>query len=202
MIDIDYEEERQVAAVLADRVRRGEKAAEAEIVDRYSRGLRFLLQRRTRDPEAAEDLLQETWIIALERLRTEPLADPCRLAGYLCGVARHLALNEARKAARRNTNPSSDVIELIPDDQPSPLREASRAEICKHVRNLLGELRQDRDRQILNLFYVREQDKESICRKLNVDGTHFNRVLFRARQRLRDIALKDGVHSSLQGTGP
>jgi RNA polymerase sigma-70 factor (ECF subfamily) len=202
MIDIEYEEERQVAALLADRVRRGDPAAESELVERYSRGLRFLLKRRTRDPELAEDLLQETWIIALERLRNDPLEDPCRLAGYLCGVARHLALNELRKTTRRNTTPRSDVIDLIPDDHPGPVRQASRAEVCTHVRKLLGELKQDRDRQILNLFYVREQDKEDICRKLGVNGSHFNRVLFRARQRLRDVVLKEGARSRLKVVRP
>ena len=202
MIDIDYEEERQVAAQLADRVRRGDPQAESELVERYSRGLRYLLRRQTRDSDLAEDMLQETWIVALERLRNTPLEDPCRLAGFLCGVARHLVLNEQRKAARRNTNPSSDVIDLIPDDQPSPVRQASRAEICRHVRSLLGELKQDRDRQILNLFYVREQDKETICRKLKVDGTHFNRVLFRARQRLRDIVIKEGARGRLKVVSP
>ena len=198
MIDTDYEEERQAAAQLADRVRRGDAGAEAELVERYSRGLRYLLLRQARDAELAEDLLQETWIVALERLRNDPLEDPCRLAGFLCGVAKHLVLNEKRKAARRNTNPSSDFIDLIPDDQPSPVRQASRAEICGHVRGLLGELKQDRDRQILHLFYVREQDKETICRKLKVDASHFNRVLYRARQRLREVVLKDGARDRIR----
>jgi RNA polymerase sigma-70 factor (ECF subfamily) len=37
----------------------------------------------------------------------------------------------------------------------------------------------------LKRFYVQDEDKASICSYLGVDSTHFNRVLFRARQRLK-----------------
>lgn len=200
-MDWEYEEERQAATLLVSRIGRGDPAAEAELVQRYSRGLRYLLRRKTRDADLAEDLLQETWAVALQRLRGTSIEDPGRLAGFLSGVARHLALNEVRKTIRQKTSPGSDILELIPDEQSSPVSTASRAEICRHVRKLLGELSQERDRQILHLFYVREQDKESICRKLSVDDSHFNRVLYRARQRLRDVVLKDGARNVLKVVG-
>ena len=198
MTETDHSEERAAATELTRRVQEGDSGAETEMLERYSRGLRFLLRRKTRDPELAEDLLQETWAVALERLRGDSIDDPARLAGFLSGVARHLALNELRKAGRQKTTANSTIVELIPDEDNNPIRQASRAEVCKHVQRLIGELGQQRDREILNSFYVLEQDKENICRKLGVDGTHFNRVLFRARQRLRDVVLKEGARGRLQ----
>jgi RNA polymerase sigma-70 factor (ECF subfamily) len=35
--------------------------------------------------------------------------------------------------------------------------------------------------------YVHQEDKDSICRELNLDSLHFNRVLHRAKQRFRDL---------------
>jgi RNA polymerase sigma-70 factor (ECF subfamily) len=198
MTETDHSEERAAATELTRRVQEGDPRAETELVERYSRGLRFLLRRKTRDPELAEDLLQETWAVALERLRGDSIDDPARLAGFLSGVARHLALNELRKAGRQKTTANSTIVELIPDEDNNPIRQASRAEVCRHVQRLIGELGQQRDREILNSFYVLEQDKENICRKLGVDGTHFNRVLFRARQRLRDVVLKEGARGRLR----
>ena len=197
MTETDHSEERAAATQLTRRVQEGDPRAETEMVERYSRGLRFLLRRKTRDPELAEDLLQETWAVALERLRGDSIENPARLAGFLSGVARHLALNELRKAGRQKTTANSTIVELIPDEDNNPIRQASRAEVCKHVQRLIGELGQQRDREILNSFYVLEQEKESICRKLGVDSAHFNRVLFRARQRLRDVVLKEGARGSL-----
>lgn len=190
--------ERQVAAALAARVAAGDARAESELIERYSRGLRFLLRRKTRDTELAEDLLQDTWAVALKKMRKKVLDEPERLSGFLSGIARHLALNELRKAGRQRTSVSTDIVNLIPDESSNPMRQASRAEVCRHVHVLLDELKQERDRQILERFYVKEQEKEEICEKIGVDGSHFNRVLYRARQRLRDLLLREAARGQLR----
>ena len=187
MNDATHNEERQVAANLVNRVQNGDRAAETEMVERYSRGLRFLLRRKTRDSNLAEDFLQYTWAIALVKIRDNGLDNPVRLAGYLCGIANNLALGERRRVNRQRTSVNSEIVALIPDETSNPFRHASRAEICKHVRGLIGDLKKQRDREILERFYVREEDKESICKRLDVDGMHFNRVLYRARQRLKSV---------------
>jgi DNA-directed RNA polymerase specialized sigma24 family protein len=49
-------------------IRGGESRAESELVERYSRGLRYFLLRRVGDQERVRDLLQETLAIAIEKL--------------------------------------------------------------------------------------------------------------------------------------
>ena len=187
MNDTNHNEERQVAANLVNRVQNGDRAAETEMIERYSRGLRFLLRRKTRDTTLTEDFLQETWAIALVKIRENGLDNPNRLAGYLCGIANNLALGENRRVNRQRTSVNSEIVALIPDESSNPFRYVSRAEVCKQVRGLLENLTKERDREILERFYVREEDKESICKRLDVDGIHFNRVLYRARQRLKSV---------------
>ena len=46
-----------------------------------------------------------------------------------------------------------------------------------------------RDRAILYQYYVLEESKEQICIKLDLSPMHFNRVLFRAKQRLQKLLL-------------
>ena len=192
MNDIDHNEENKVASQLVNRVQNGDQAAETEMVERYSRGLRFLLRRKTRDTQLSEDFLQETWAIALVKLRRNGLDNPGRLAGYLCGIANNLALGERRRVNRQHTSVNSEIIALIPDDSSNPFRHVSRAELCNQVQGLLDDLKKERDREILRRFYVREEDKDSICKRLGIDGLHFNRVLYRARQRLKSaIEAKD-----------
>lgn len=187
MNDVNHNEERQVAANLVNRVQNGDRTAETEMVERYSRGLRFLLRRKTRDTTLTEDFLQETWAIALVKIRENGLSKPERLAGYLCGIANNLALGENRRVNRQRTSVNSEIVALIPDESSNPFRHVSRAEVCKQVHGLLENLTKERDREILERFYVREEDKESICKRLDVDGIHFNRVLYRARQRLKSV---------------
>ena len=187
MNNSNYNRERQVATELVNLVKQGNRAAEIEMVERYSRGLRFLLRRKTPDLDLAEDFLQETWVIALVKIRDNGLDNPGRLAGYLSGIARNLALGEKRRVDRQRTAVNSEVVALIPDDSSNPFRHVSRAEACKQVIALLDGLKKDRDREILKRFYVWEEEKKTICDSLGVDSVHFNRVLYRARQRLKSV---------------
>jgi len=198
MDDPSHSKERETAISLVDRISNSDRQAEAEIVERYSRGLRYLLRRRTRDPQLAEDLLQETWTIAIVKIRQSGLTDPGRLAGYLRGIAHNLALGELRRVNRQSTSVNSEIVDLIADDSPSPFAKASRAEVCGHVRDLLDDLSQDRDREILMRFYVQDEDKQSICNALNVDSQHFNRVLFRAKKRFKDVIMRADLRSRMQ----
>ena len=183
--DAEHDQERQAATQLVSRVHNGDPGAEHDMVERYSRGLRFLLRRKTRDIHLTEDFLQEIWGIALVKIRASGLDNPGRLAGYLCGIANNLALAEKRRVSRQRTETDSELIALIPDESSNPYRHVSRAEVCKLVRTLLNDLKTKRDREILMRFYIREEDKARICEQLGVDSIHFNKVLFRARQRLK-----------------
>ena len=183
--DTEHDQERQAANQLVSRVHNGDPGAEHEMVARYSRGLRFLLRRKIQDTHLTEDFLQETWVIALVKIRTSGLDNPGRLAGYLCGIANNLALGEKRRVNRQRTKADSELIAVIPDESSNPYRQVSRAEVCKLVRSLIDNLKKERDREILIRFYIREEDKAHICKRLGVNSTHFNRVLYRARQRLK-----------------
>ena len=95
--------EAEAAAELARRIAAGDAAAESELVERYSRGVLYLLRRTTRDPDLADDLHQETFRVVLERLRGKGIAEPERLAGFIRSTARNLFIGDYRKRARRDT---------------------------------------------------------------------------------------------------
>jgi len=127
MNEASQESEHHAAAALVARARAGDKAAETDIVRRYQRGLRVLLRRRTGQEELAEDLLQETWIVALRKIRDGEVGEPERLAGFLCGIAKNLAHGDARKSFRRQTTANSDYIDRAPDGVPGVFEQVSRA---------------------------------------------------------------------------
>ena len=186
----DTQLEPQISADLVARIGRGEHAAEEQMVRRYERGLLYLLRRHTRDPELALDLCQDTFRIAIEKLRGASLDEPERLAAYLRGVAMNLAIADRRKSARRATTADSEAVEAAADHRVGPLSDVSREQVGRAVRRLLDELRTPRDREILLRLYIHDEDKEAICRSLGVDSIHFNRVLFRAKQRFKELLLR------------
>ncbi len=175
-------------ADLVRRIRNGDPRAEEELIARFGEGLTFLLRRWTRGHSDAEDLYQETFRLALEKIRRGEVRDPERLAGFLRSLARNLSIEHYRKAARRGAR--EEEIETAADTanpDTGQLGQLLRKEKVTLVRRLLEELGSDRDRQILFRFYIAEEDKESIRTDLGLTAPEFNLVLFRARRRYRDL---------------
>ena len=186
----DYDSEPQIAADLCARIRQGSRDAEEQMVRRYGAGLLYLLKRRARDPELALDLRQDTFRVAIEKLRSSTLEEPARLAAYLRGVALNLLVAQRRKDMRRATTPDSEAVELAADERGGPFDNVSREQVRQAVGVLLNELGTPRDRDLLTRFYIHDEEKAAICDALGVDSVHFNRVLFRAKQRFRQLLLQ------------
>jgi len=186
-------DEAEVATDLGRRIAAGDGSAEGELVQRYSRGVLYLLRRLA--PELAEDLHQETFRVVLERLRRRELDDPAGLASFLRGTARNLVLAERRKTARRRTEADEEELAQAAHPAPSQLSEVLLDEEAETVRRLIRELPTDRDRQLLLRYYVSEEEKDRLCADLGLDSLHFNRVLFRARQRFKEILERHQVRS-------
>ena len=183
----DHTLEAQISADFVKRIGQGDRRAEEELVQRYQRGLIYLLKRRTRDPQLALDLTQETFRIAIEKLRQSPIEQVERVAAYLRGTALNLASADVRKYARRATTTDSDAVDAAASSVAGPFDQVSTDQVQRLVRKLLDELPVQRDREILVKTYLQDEDKSVICEALGVDSAHYNRVLFRAKQRFREL---------------
>ena len=183
----DHALEAQLSAEFVKRIGQGDRRAEEEFVRRYERGLIYLLKRRTRDPQLALDIAQETFRIAIEKLRRSPIDQVDRVGAYLRGTALNLVSAEFRKSTRRATTTDSEVVDAVADDSAGPFDHVSSEQLQRVVRKLLDELPVPRDREILIRTYLQDEDKSLICEALGVDSAHYNRVLFRAKQRFKEL---------------
>lgn len=176
------------ATDLVRRIREGDPAAEAELVARFSEGLTFLLRRWTRDHTIAEDLFQETFRLALEKIRKGEVRDPERLAGFLRSLAKNLSIEHYRRGSRREVREEEiEAAAELTAPETGQLGHLLRQEKAALIRQVLEELGSERDRQVLFRFYIAEEDKEQIRSDLGLTGPEFNLVLFRARRRYRDL---------------
>lgn len=70
--------------------------------------------------ESAEDLAAETWLTAARKVH-DFRGDSSEFAGWLFGIARHLAANARRRSGRRRTSPSDhDDLALLGGSVPGP----------------------------------------------------------------------------------
>ena len=168
------------------RIRAGDPEAESELVSRYGRGVSMLIHRSSSDSSAVDDLYQQTFQIALEKIRRGDVREPEKLSGFIVSLARNLVIDHFRKTASRRTTGPSEGIEAA-DPAPGPLESLMTVERAALVRRVLSILPSERDREVLFRFYLAEDEKDAICRDLGLSSLHFNRVLFRARERYREL---------------
>jgi RNA polymerase sigma-70 factor (ECF subfamily) len=168
---------------LAERLRAGDAAAERELLERYGRGVRFMV----RD----DDLFQECFRRALEKIRAGELRDPQRLSGFIAGLARNLVLEHRRGWARQAARTDAGADPGQAGAAATQLDELVRKEQAARAREILGSLPSERDREVLRRFYLEEEPKEDICARLGVSSLHFNQILFRARERFRTLFEKE-----------
>jgi len=162
-----------------------------EAVYRDYPGLRALILRRVRDPELAADILQDAAVTTLEKLRAGMVAHPDGVGGYLYRVA----LNHLRNYRRKDRAPlsSADALEEIADgDADRQSSEVDREQWAQLTRRTLESLPTARDREILVRFYLLDEEKDDICKSLRLSTQHFNRVVFRARNRFRALLEERG----------
>ena len=154
-------------------------------------GLRALILRRVRDPEVAADILQDAAVTTLEKLQNGEIARPENIGGYLYRVAINHLRNHCRKD-RSAVSSADDLENLASQDNDPEWNLIGRPQWAAAVRRVLGELPTARDRDLLIRFYLQDEDKDDICRELNLSEEHFNRVIFRARNRFRKLLERRG----------
>jgi RNA polymerase sigma-70 factor (ECF subfamily) len=174
---------------LAIRILEGDTVAEAELVERYSNGLRLILLKRTGNPQLTQDLCQDTFVIALQKLRAGQLRNPEALGGFLRQIAINLSIEHFRKE-RRYVHQEDGIIALQTPHIERKAERIDRERVRAILDGALEELAQPRDREILKRFYLLDEDKSSICGALELSAAHFDRVLYRAKQRMHSLILQ------------
>jgi RNA polymerase sigma-70 factor (ECF subfamily) len=178
---------------LSRRIREGDVSAESELIRQFEPGLRVLLRRRTGgDHGLLQDLVQETLLVVIQRLRGDGLADPDKLAAFAAQTARNLAIASLRKTERQKTDIDSAATERNPDTSRGVETIVEDVEAGMAVRALLRELPQARDRLMLKRFYLEDHDKDIICQEMQLSEAAFNQALSRARRRFRQILEERG----------
>ena len=168
----------------------GNVLAEEEIVRRYLDGVSIIIGRIVQNPFVAEDISQETFIKVIEKVRHGDVREPERLSGFICGVARYLAIEYVRKVRQSANREDVGAAEHLPDPAPDPFTNLLAKEREAAVREVINELQVKRDRELLLRYYIGEEPKDQICSDLGLSREQFNRVVFRALKRFKEKYLK------------
>lgn len=178
------------AAVRA--VRSGDREAFARLVTLYQRRLFGLALVMVRDPAAAEEITQDTFVNAFTHL---DFYDPHRpFYPWLATIAHRRAQNWLRHRARRATR-ESDPLPPEPGEpspEPGPLEELLADESGQRLWQMVSALPSG-ERTAVLLYYRQEMNVNEIARVLGVSSGTVKTLLFRARRRLRQAVESPGA---------
>ena len=170
-------------------------AVERLIASQYT-GLRLLIQRRTGNAEVAADILNQAASTAWEKWQAGKVQQPEAIAGYIFQVAMNLWRNRRRSMSERaDRRVDSEVLGSLPSDTDAADRWLEK-KIAARVKRILQQLHSPRDREILVRFYLHEEEKDAICRDLALDADQFDKVLHRARGRLKELLEAQGLRKT------
>ena len=164
---------------LVDRATRGDPAAFDALVRRHLPGALVAAERLLGDRADAEDLVQDAFLRALDRL---PLLDPNRPFGpWFFTLLRNLGINQLRAKRVRHTEP-----ELLDAASPDALpdEEMERAEVRERFDAALAALT-PRQREIVMLFEVEGWKGAEIAEHLGLTPENVRWHLHQAKKSLR-----------------
>ncbi|MBU2977706.1 RNA polymerase sigma factor [Alteromonas sp. C1M14] len=174
------------AAELIERIVQGDRQAEKQLVDFYYQGLLFILYRQTEVMSLAEDLAQDSFVIVLRKLRNGDLRNANALASFIRQTGINTLIAYRRQQSRRQTD-NTEYCDAFEDTSSGLLQTVQKEDVARLVRSLLAQMSTNRDRDILTRYYLHDEDKQTICAHFDLTPAHFDRVLFRARQRLKNL---------------
>src|SRR6478752_7485320 len=134
-------------AALMLRVKRGDRAAFEELVEKYKQPVLNLVYRILQDAAESEDLAQQVFVQvfkAADRYRVS-----AKFSTWLFTIARNLSLNEIR---RRSRHPADSLDATHPEQEDQPLQQYEDKKAVSPPDTLLqGELTQQIDQALADL---------------------------------------------------
>lgn len=170
----------------------GDHHAFAALVEKYQSQIHALVWRKIGDFHIAEDITQEVFLTAYQKLAT--LTHPDRFAKWLYVIANNLCVTWLRKQV------AQPQLESLTSADPEELAELCYTEYIAQqlmergkeshralIQKLLDKLR-EADRTVIRLYYLAEMTCEEISKFLGVSQNTIKSRLSRARKRLKKQA--------------
>ena len=168
--------------VIVANIRRGDRPMEAVFFQRYYAGVKRHLARYIHNTSHAEDIAHDALLTVLLRLRNKSIEQPQFLDRFVYQTAKFSYYSWLRRPANQ-----PGLFEPLAEHQ-DPMdteQQFLRAEQRRLLLVLIGTLRVERDREILRRAYIHDETKLATCEALALTTSHFDRIIFRARERLR-----------------
>jgi RNA polymerase sigma-70 factor (ECF subfamily) len=127
----------------------------------HTAALRRLARGLLKEPADAEDVVQQAWLVALQRRSNQPAGDS---QGWLHGVVRKLSLQAMRTTSRRQRHEQAGARSIVPTEEPAA---PEKLELLRQLIDAIDHLK-DPYRTVILLRFVDHLPPREIARRKNV----------------------------------
>jgi RNA polymerase sigma-70 factor (ECF subfamily) len=164
---------------LVEQTRRGEVDAYGELVRRYQTSVFNVCYRMLGERQEAEDLAQDAFLRAYQRLGTYDADRP--FGPWIRKVAANLCLNALDRLGPPRLSLDDEYDDPIDADQPDPAEVHERAVQAGQLKRALASL-PPHYRAVIELRHFQDMTYEEIARTLSLPLSDVKTHLFRARR--------------------
>jgi RNA polymerase sigma factor (sigma-70 family) len=167
---------------LSERVRRGDRAAENELVGLYSGRVFAMAMVRVRDREAVRELVNDVMMATVTALRRGTVHDTARLGAFIHGTALNLVHSHLRERGRIPRGIGTGEEPMTPDLAESCERDSDLEAVQSCVRRLYVQ-----DQQVLFMSLTEGLKPGEIALRLGIPAEVVRQQKSRALKRLKEM---------------
>ncbi len=177
----------------------------AEWVDLYANKLYAYAFSRLRDHAAAEDMVQDTFLVALEKTGT--FRGESTFETWLIAILRRKIVDHFRKIAKECSTSLNELNEMtessfftekgkwLSEERPahwssSPMNELEQKELRRIISDCQSKLK-TLQQTIFTLKYTEDISSEDICKELEISASNYWVILHRVRLQMRKCIEKN-----------
>lgn len=159
--------------------------------DKYSRLIAQVCRGMLRSNEDAEEIANDTLMAVWNAI---PPERPVNLTGFVCKIARRLAVSRVRynTAAMRNADLISELDEVLPSRENSVEERAEASELADIINEWLGTLSVQKRRLFILRYYYMKTVKEA-AEDCGMNKSAATTALMRMREALKDYLNERGI---------
>jgi RNA polymerase sigma-70 factor (ECF subfamily) len=175
----------RLANAIAAAVPGGAHEEEAELYRRFAPRVRLYGLRHLRDAAAAQDLVQQVFVVTLERLRRGEVRNAEAIGSFILGTSRTVAADLRRTEQRRGHLTETFADRTMTTAPVETAADTERLERCLHSLP-------PRDRALLVLTFYAEKNAADIATDLQMKAGAIRVARHRALMRLRECVMGAG----------